>query len=279
MERQRLNSLIQQPETLSQVDIAGLEALRDKYPWFSSAHLLLALGELNDERIIVSEKLSRTAVAVPDRSALFEASRKKVDPPAIAAEAVLEIVPESIPVVDSPAPPVVEESPQSEEEDPLDKLIRTEAIRSSVSIELLEAGLKKSGQQERKQPVEEQQAVEPEKKPFSGKMSFTAWLEPDPNLSTGSHSLDPEDMLEQFLSERKKKAKEKTEFFSPARMAKRSLEDHDGLVTDTLAKVYVMQENWSKAIDAYRRLALKYPEKASYYGGLIEELEEQLKND
>ena len=271
MERQRLNSLIQQPDSLQQVDIAELEALRDKYPWFSSAHLLLALGELNDEQIVVSEKLSRTAIAVPDRTALFEASKRKSAPVQDIPITTLEIVPDTVVVNDDTTP----ELPAQKENDPLEALIQTEAIKSSVSIELLEAGLKETASQ---QVHKEEKKPNPEKprKSFSGKMNFLSWLEPAPDLSAAAGAKDPEEQLEQFLEERKKKAKEKAEFFSPSRMAKRSLEDHDGLVTETLAKIHVMQENWGKAIDTYRRLSTKYPEKASYYEGLIKELEEQL---
>ncbi|MCB0815344.1 MAG: hypothetical protein KDB87_19545 [Flavobacteriales bacterium] len=68
----------------------------------------------------------------------------------------------------------------------------------------------------------------------------------------------------------------KAEFFTPQQAAKRSLDDTSGLVTETLARIYEKQGNLPKAIDAYRRLGLKYPEKSAYFAALQKALEEQL---
>jgi cytochrome c-type biogenesis protein CcmH/NrfG len=48
------------------------------------------------------------------------------------------------------------------------------------------------------------------------------------------------------------------------------------MVTETLARIYVKQGNLPKAIDAYRRLALKFPEKSAFFAALSKELEGQL---
>ena len=55
------------------------------------------------------------------------------------------------------------------------------------------------------------------------------------------------------------------------------LEETGGLVTETLARIYINQEYYSKAITIYEKLCLKYPEKSSYFAAQIEKIEEYIK--
>jgi hypothetical protein len=48
-------------------------------------------------------------------------------------------------------------------------------------------------------------------------------------------------------------------------------------VTETLAHIYIQQGYYSRAIDIYERLSLKYPEKSSYFAAQIEKVKEYLK--
>ena len=61
----------------------------------------------------------------------------------------------------------------------------------------------------------------------------------------------------------------KTAFFKPIDVAKESLVENNGLVTPTLAKVYLEQGHYEKAISAYEKLILKYPEKNSFFANQI----------
>jgi hypothetical protein len=57
--------------------------------------------------------------------------------------------------------------------------------------------------------------------------------------------------------------------------AKRSAEEQNIPVTETLAQIYMAQRLYPKAIQAYEKLSLKYPEKKSYFANLIEKIKSE----
>ena len=50
------------------------------------------------------------------------------------------------------------------------------------------------------------------------------------------------------------------------------IESHSYIMTETLAKVYLEQKKYDKAIQAYEILILKYPEKSSIFANRIQDI-------
>ncbi len=55
-----------------------------------------------------------------------------------------------------------------------------------------------------------------------------------------------------------------------------SVKEDGTIVTDTLARIYYNQGRYDKALEAYKKLSLKYPEKNSYFATQIEKIKNKI---
>ncbi len=93
---------------------------------------------------------------------------------------------------------------------------------------------------------------------------------PSENLSEG---VDNNSLINSFIKDDPGpiRADRKTSLKGDASLD--SIKEHDGFITDTLARIYVKQGLYAKAIYAYERLSLKYPEKSAYFAAQIEKIQ------
>lgn len=118
----------------------------------------------------------------------------------------------------------------------------------------------------------------------SEKHSFNEWLKLTHFKSIDrNHNLDEKTKLKptekatkivNFITASKNKELPKKEFFSPTNSALESLTENNNLMTETLAKVYLEQGHYEKAITAYEILSLKYPQKSSLFANQIKAIKQ-----
>lgn len=119
------------------------------------------------------------------------------------------------------------------------------------------------------------------------KLSFTSWLDANENEENkdSESTQDIEPIVPEFSEFDPTSAlfgeveKPKKEFFSASKKAKQSLEEVQLPVSETLAKIYEMQGNYPKAIEAYEQLSLTNPEKRAFFASLIEKLKKNLNTE
>src|SRR5665213_233767 len=101
-------------------------------------------------------------------------------------------------------------------------------------------------------------------------------LEKNTSSQAGAVPRRKEDLInERFKKEEPKKKPQSGDKIENENKAKKSAEDQDELVTETLAAIYTDQMLFHKAIVTYKKLMLKFPEKSRYFAGKIEELEKR----
>jgi tetratricopeptide (TPR) repeat protein len=125
--------------------------------------------------------------------------------------------------------------------------------------------------------------IEPQKEIVSNTNEaypFTAWFDHLNTENSQSTSEEPAkqnvssnfDLIDKFLTEEPRIKPKPIENVVQEDISTGSTEDHEDFITDTLAKIYLKQGNYLKAITAYEKLSLKFPEKSSYFASQIEEI-------
>ena len=133
-------------------------------------------------------------------------------------------------------------------------------------------------------PKEILQLGKPLKFDESEKYSFNEWLrlthfkpiDRNNNLNekTKLKPAEKTTKIVNFITASKDKELPKKEFFSPTNSALESLTENSNLMTETLAKVYLEQGHYEKAITAYEILSLKYPQKSSLFANQIKAIKQ-----
>lgn len=83
------------------------------------------------------------------------------------------------------------------------------------------------------------------------------------------------EIIERFIQEEPQIKPQSSDKLDNENKAKKSAEDQDELVTETLAAIYTDQMLYHKAIASYKKLMLKFPEKSRYFAAKIEQLEKR----
>lgn len=101
--------------------------------------------------------------------------------------------------------------------------------------------------------------------------SFTGWID------RFSDNEDKKELIERFLNSDVGPIRADSETKLSGDVSKESIQEDENFITDTLAKIYVNQGMFSKAIFAYEKLSLKFPEKSVYFATQIEEIKRLIK--
>jgi hypothetical protein len=100
------------------------------------------------------------------------------------------------------------------------------------------------------------------------------------NASKPSVEFDMQDkedrIIQKFITEEPQIGPPTSDKLDNENKAKKSSEDQDEMVTETLAKIYVDQMLYHKAINTYKKLMLKFPEKSRYFADQVEILERKI---
>lgn len=276
--------LLNHSQAINEQQTIVLEGILINFPFFQSARALHLKGLFNQESFRYNYELKKTAANTFDRSILFEfiTSNDFKTLPNNHLEEQTEII-ENI-VVNQ-----VEEITQTNNPKEIVTISNENNKNSSTEIVNTESILnpEKFIELEEISTVQKQLAIG---KPLSfentEKYSFNEWLQltqvkpiDRKKISSQPNKLDKKiDLIDKFIENNPKIAAVKENIPAPANIRK-SIEEPTNLMTETLAQIYLEQKKYTRAIQAYEILILKYPEKSSFFANQIENIKKLQQNN
>ena len=265
--------LINKPHAINGKQTDALEKVLDEFPFFQSARALRLKGLFNQNSFKYNYALKVTAAHTTDRTVLFDfisSDTFVAIQKGLYDKKVLELL--DISVVDCEE--IKSEIRFESKTNPLEQSILTSI--KGVS----------EGKEDTKIAVEKLEIGKPLDFSINEKHSFQEWLQLsriEPIVRKKENLVSIETLA---LEEEKKKKTELIDKFiesspkiSPVRQeevsktyAEQSQTNNSYLMTETLARVYLEQKKYQKAIQAYEILILKYPEKSSFFADHISDI-------
>ncbi|WP_295832746.1 hypothetical protein [uncultured Winogradskyella sp.] len=288
MQLQELTSILQRPETLQAEQIVALKSLVDEYSYFQPARALYLKALKNKNSYKYNNALKVTAAHTTDRSVLFDFitsdvfNQNKISQQikqnseyikAIEVDGIDDISINRSVTIDDALKQQVEAT-----KGVLDPNLFEEKESEKQNILSFEI----SGKITNLDPIEEKlQIGKPLEFSASETHSFSEWLKItsfkpiDRNQDQIKKQVPLSNKLEaidKFITENPK-IKPAVNTPKPKLINNEESTD-DSLMTETLARIYLEQKNYDKAIQSYRILSLKYPEKSSFFANQIKAIKE-----
>jgi hypothetical protein len=283
--------------------------LIDIFPYFQSAHLLLLKGLQNNADVKFENQLRKSAIHIADRAVLYWLLRTKASPETDKTDIKEETGFKSEVVIDTQQT-VIESAKNSEfmineiekdfNEARLSEKIDTQDKTTGHSVMI-------AAEPDNIEPdgvifLNDEDGPPAADKFFFMDPGFAFTEHPDlleldltednattvPAKETGREEHNEEltdtkkklqsDLIDKFIIANPRIEPSRDKSYVPSEdIFKPFVEEAGGLVTETLARIYVSQGYYSKAMDIYEKLSLKFPEKSSYFASQIEKVKEYIK--
>ncbi len=290
--------LLANPQKITAEDVSSLEIIIQKYPYFQSARALQLKGLKNQDSFLYNDALKLAAAHTTDRDILFEyiTSEKFIQ-----NEISQTILQHDASVGEIK---VVAEDVSEQISLEIDRQLKAEMQKAEdiLNPELFQrkvASVSNLVENKEEKPEDILQPNKPLEFTKSDTHSFSEWLKltkakpiersEETSKEESERSIKEYEkerkfeLIDKFIQERPKiipsEIENKPQKEEKNNLAKPYTQATDSLMTETLAKVYLQQKNYKKAIQAYKILILKNPEKSGFFADQIRAIEKLINSE
>ena len=289
--------LLNKPYSLSDRDTVELESILAEFPYLQSARAVYLKGLYNKDSFRYNTELKKTAAHTADRSVLFDFITSEdfrgIDKHALEAEEKM-ISSIEVTMTEDAAQPV--HAPALPTADKLEQSIKSLIKETPVPRQTI-AGEPIVTPEAESKPAEVTEIPIPLPETIGRPLvfneaethSFAEWLqlsrlkpidreEPVKEPEAPAPLAKKISLIDKFIQASPKIVSVKND---PSKWENlgRSTAESPALMTETLARVYLEQKKYTKAIQAYEILILKYPEKSVFFADRISEIKDLQQNN
>ena len=291
MNRQQIIAAVDNPQTLNSSSLDQLKVILDEYPFFQAGRMLWVKNLHLLDHIRYNNELKLAAAHIADRSRLFElinlpdcGIHKGLDKKSELAEEIKNRDSVGSKGRIELEQRVGQESGYMRDNEPDNSELKSAFPEDADNIVLPSADL--LGYEFDASSA--YQLTDHDELSLDEARSFSGWLNV---LRSRPPASEPQKQTEAQTDKQHAKKVSLIDNFLEGGMRRRiitaaegkvenvdisakSLEESDDLITETLANIYIKQKHFSKALDIFERLRLKYPEKSVYFARRIKDLVE-----
>ncbi len=272
---EKFHKWLAQPDLITEADYAAASEVLSKYPYFIPGRYIESIAQGRKEGI-TPELLSRLYMYRGNWLMLYKmmGQQPEEQPAVIAPETEFfeKKVLQELKVEDVVVPQL-----EVPEEDPLVVPVFTEDYFLHQGIRVSETIV------EAEEFVEENNAGDEHEKSLMVVRSFAEWLaffkrksEKEREEEDGKRALKSMWQKEKLAAAIEEESDEiPDDVFN---MAVSSISREEGLISESLAEILVRQGKHEKAIEMYRKLSLRNPQKNAYFVGRIEQIQKNMKS-
>ncbi|MEM0519247.1 MULTISPECIES: hypothetical protein [Aequorivita] len=298
--------LLANPQKVTSEDLNALSVLIKKYPYFQSARALQLKGLKNQDSFLYNDALKLTAAHTTDRDILFEYITSEKFIQNEISQTILQHDP-SVAEIKVEAENVSEQISLEIDKQLKAEMQKAEDILNPELFQRKVTSVSKLVEKKDEQNSENAEETLHTNKPLAftknDTHSFAEWLkltkakpinraenDSEKEKTFTSENITDQDererkfeLIDKFIQEKPKIIPSEIEKKAPKQenvtLENTQPQPSDSLMTETLAKVYLQQKNYKKAIQAYKILILKNPEKSGFFADQIRAIEKLINTE